>query len=285
MFFVVVVLISVNQSWTLYGGSHDTRWISWIIGFTFIPVLEAIKTGQTGPLLLLGVVGFLYFLRRENYWLSGASLVLLTVKPHILYLFLFAVALWCIYRRQWQVILGFGIAIAVATFAAWIINPDVIDQYLYATTHYPPSDWATPTIGGITRWIFGTEKFWLQFLAPIMGMAWLLYYWIRNRRTWDWVEQAPLLILVSVFTAAYGWTSDQSVALIAIIQLAIMLIPLKLDSKTKFIVSTYLLIEIMLIIPLGNQLWNWWLAPSLLIWYLASKQVIYKSDQLSRKTR
>ena len=118
LFFVIIVFLSVNQTWQLYVGSPNQRWISWLVGFTFIPILEAFRTGQTGPLLLLGVVGFLFFIHKKKLWLAGGFLALLLVKPHILYLVLFTVVLWSLYEKQPRVILGAAIAIIVATLAA-----------------------------------------------------------------------------------------------------------------------------------------------------------------------
>jgi hypothetical protein len=109
-------------------------------------------------------------------------------------------------------------------------------------------------------------------------------YWVRHRKTWDWIEQAPLIILISVLTAAYGWTSDQSVSLIAILQIFVLLIPIKMTSIHLRVILSYIIINILLVVPLGNQIWFWWLAPSLLIWYLVSKQAIYKSDYLTQQT-
>ena len=272
LIFIIVMVVSINLTWQLYDGSPKYRWVGWVIGFTFLPYLEALKTGQTGPLLLLGMAGFLFFMNNKRFWLAGVFLSLLLVKPHILYLVLIAVALWSIYEKQLRVILGTGISLAFATFIVWVANPKVINQYFYAAANYPPQDWATPTIGGITRFLIGTEIFWMQFIPPLIGLLWLGIYWYQHRKTWDWTEHAPLVILVSIFTAAYGWTSDQTVSLIPILQVLILLLPINIrNNKHLYIICSYLLIEIVLLIPFGNQLWNFWLAPSLLIWYLLSK--------------
>lgn len=285
VFFVIIIFISANQTWLLYGGSMETRWISWLLGFTFVPILQAIRTGQTGPLLLLGVVGFLYFMRNNKPLLAGASLSLLAVKPHVLYLFALAIILWCINQEQWRVILGTVITLLTATLIAWIINPSVIQQYLYAATHYPPSDWATPTLGGITRYILGTEYFWMQFVPPVAGIFWLVVYWIRNKDSWNWIEETPLLILVSIFTAAYGWTSDQSVSLIAVLQIIILIVPGLRNLSHVLILTTYLFVNVLLGINQGNQLWLWWFAPALLVWHLGSKWFIENKQRFNNTVK
>lgn len=200
---------------------------------------------------------------------------LLLVKPHILYLVLFTVVVWSLYEKQLRVILGAGIAFIMATLSAWVINPNVINQYLYAAVNYPPEDWATPTIGGITRLLVGTQHFWLQFIPPLVGLLWITVYWYRRRLSWNWIKQAPLIIMVSILTAAYGWTSDHSASLVAILQVFILSIPFQKDNRKQLVVlSSYIVIELLLLIPLGNQIWNFWLAPVLLVWYLLSRKTL-----------
>ena len=272
IFFVILIIFSVNMTWQTFGGDRKFRWIAWLVGLSFLPILEALKTGQTGPLLLLGAAGYLYFVKQNKLWLAGVLLSLLMIKPHILYLVLFSVLLWSIYEKQYRILLGMGFALIFATLIAWIANPNVIQQYFFAIANYPPQDWATPTIGGIVRFLAGPDLFWLQFLPPLLGGIWLFTYWFRNRNNWDWIEQTPLIILVSIFTAAYGWTSDQSASLIPILQIFILLIPINFRNKKQMLVlCSYIGIEVLLFIPLGNQLWNFWVAPTILIWYLLAR--------------
>ena len=274
---VILVFISTNTLWKLYHGSERLRWASWLAGFTFLPVLDAFKKGQTGFLNLLGVVGFLYFLNAKKPWLAGISLALLVVKPHISYLFLIGVFIWAIHQRAWRILTSFTLTIIVSILLSWMANPDVIEQYLLAVRSYPPSDWVTPTVGGILRLLLGTEKFWLQFLSPLIGILWLTLYWFRNRDNWNWLERAPLLILVSIVTSAYGWSFDQPVLLVAIIQIFAIISIRQLDLVSGIIISAYILINLLDLISPPNEIWLWWLAPSLLLWYLVAQWLIKRS--------
>ena len=100
VFFVIIVALSVNITWKIYSGPPDLRWIGWLLGFTFVPVLQALRVGQTGPLLLLGSAGFLYFMQKKKLIIAGGFLSLLFIKPHILYLLLFSVFFWSLYEKQ-----------------------------------------------------------------------------------------------------------------------------------------------------------------------------------------
>jgi hypothetical protein len=279
---VILVFISANTLWQLYHGSERFRWSSWLLAFTFIPVLDAFKKGQTGILNLLGVVGFLYFLNIKKPWLAGISLALLVVKPHISYLFLLGVLLWVIHQRVWQVLAGFTLTLIVLTLLAWLANPNVIEQYLLAVKSYPPSDWVTPTVGGMLRLLFGNEKFWVQFLSPLIGVIWLAVYWIRQRNNWIWLEKAPLLVLVSIVTAAYGWSFDQPVVLVAIIQIFALVFNQKWDLSSGLIITAYILINLLDLASPPNEIWLWWLGPTLLIWYLISRWLIdHRTEQIT----
>lgn len=286
---IAVLILSVDTLWRLYGGSSRLRWLSWLLGFSFIPVLYALKKGQMGILVLLGTVGFLYYIGigvpKAHYrgssrpWLAGFSLALLAIKPHLAYLFLLAATLWIFRRRAWPVLAGFVLAIAAAALIALIANPRVIPQYLFAISNYPPSAWATPTLGSVLRLVFGTERFWLQFLPSFVGVIWLLVYWARRRADWDWLAQAPLVILVSLLTSAYGWSHDQSSALVALVLVFAALAARRWDGRSLLVAGSYALVNLPILVVPTNEFYLFWVAPAVLIWYLAANWMLDKRSE------
>lgn len=253
---------------------------SWIIGFTFYPVLEALKSGQANPILLLGVTGFLLSIQKKKYFLAGDFLSFLILKPHLLYLFVLAVLFWTLNERRWFVFLGGLASFIFGTVIAWIVNLQVINQYFFAILNYPPTDWVTPTIGGILRIIIAPDLIFLQFLAPLLGIIWFIFYWFRRRNSWNWIEHAPLLVLVSVFTAAYGWSSGQLVSVIALFQIGVMIFQGGLKRSSIMLIISYLAINILAFILSGNAIILFWLAPSLLIWYLGAKKYLANNSTI-----
>ncbi len=256
-----------DWGWRVYGGAPGNRWLAWLAAFTFGPCLHVLKAGQIAPLLLLGVVGFLYFVRRERWGSAGAVAALITIKPHLLYLFGLAVLFWALEQRRWRVLLGFAAAMLLAMGSAWAINPALVSQYLYALAHYPPAEWATPTFGAVLRLWVGVEHFWLQFLPSALGGLWFVFYWLRQRKRWDWREQLPILVLVSVVTAAYGWTFDQPVFLLAIVQAAVGLSQGRLTWPKRGLLLAYIGLMLVSLFSSQSQLWYWWMASWLLLWY------------------
>lgn len=264
---VSILFVCVNWCWRHYGGESNRAWVAWAVAFTFGPPLHLLKAGQITMLLLLGVVGFLYFSERKQWWMAGAAAALITIKPHLLYLFGLALVVWAVDRRNWALIGGFALSVIGALGVAWIVNPNLIQQYVYAVTTYPPEQWATPTLGAVLRLLFGVEKFWLQFVPSALGALWFLWYWWHRRFTWNWSEQLPFLILISVMTAAYGWTFDYVVALVAIIQASVWLVNNSSWSWLKVgLLIVYVGVDLVTFFSSEDQIRFWWMS----LWLLGS---------------
>jgi hypothetical protein len=189
---VTVLLACANLTWKIYDGSPNKLIFAWILTFIFGPSISVLEKGQITPLVVLGIVGFLYFItHRKNAWLVGLCLVPISLKPQLFYLLWPAIFLWMIENKEWRIVLGallgFGTAILIPT----IWNPTIMTDYTYALFNYPPTDWATPTLGGYLRLVFGMEKFWLQFIPPIIGGLWFIYFWRKNHMNWDWSKTCP----------------------------------------------------------------------------------------------
>ncbi len=164
---------------------------------------------------------FLVCLDRGHDALAGAATVLLAVKPHLSYLFWIALLLWALRERRWSVLGGGVLAGVGALGIAFLFNPSVLGQYGQTWTSQPPSQYRSPTLGTVLRLLLGEERFRLQFLAMLPGLAWFVPYWLRHRTAWDWKERLPPLLLVSLLTAAYGaWPFDLVLLLVPLVQVA-----------------------------------------------------------------
>jgi hypothetical protein len=90
-----------------------------------------------------------------------------------------------------------------------LFDPQIWHQYADAMKNRPPEEWVSPTLGTLLRLQFGEERFWLQFMPVVVGLAWFAWYWRTRPGEWNWTEQLPLLLLVSFVTAPYGaWPFD-----------------------------------------------------------------------------
>jgi hypothetical protein len=215
-----LLLFAVEKLWKLYGGPAEKRWIAWAVGFTFFPTMMELQAEQTSPLMLLGVVGFLALERRGRPALAGAVAALTVIKPHLCFLFWIALVLWSLDRRRWSALAGAAAAGLAAVALPLLLDPAVYGQYRAALAQHHPTHVITPTLGSLLRLAVGPEPYWLQFVPVAGGVAWLLVHWWRRRQTWDWLEQMPLLVAVSLLTTAYLYVYDLVLLLVPVLAAA-----------------------------------------------------------------
>jgi hypothetical protein len=266
-----LIFFCTDWLWRHYKGPLSYRWLAWAIGQLFFPTLYMMQEGQNGGFLLLGVVGFMHFIKRGKGCYAGTCLLLLAIKPHLFTLFWIALAIWVIEKRFWSVFLGMLLSAFLATAIPLAVNPTVINQYINASTAAPTFlfNWATPTLGTALRVLWGDEKTWLQIMPTAIGIIWLLIYWKRNYQEWDWIDKMPFLLLVSAVTAFYEWGFDQVVLLVAVIQAGVLIFQIK-HKWTVIALTTFFLLgnSLPIILAIKDEFWYIWTAPWLLLWYI-----------------
>jgi hypothetical protein len=217
-----LMMFSADRLWLIYGGSRQSRIWALLVMVTFIPGLLAYKIGQIVPLMLIGLVGFLYFAKKEQWWLAGMMTVFIAVKPHTIYLFWFALLLLAVKQRRWPVLLGSALTLLCAALLPLFYNLNIYNQYFnnIVTKSYA-SYWATPSIGTFLRFYFGSEYNWLQYIPILPGLIWFILHWHKYRNMWIWENQISPLILVSLMTIFYTWPTDYLMLLPAVILSAV----------------------------------------------------------------
>lgn len=253
-------------------GKPSRRWIALLFGFTFEPVLLALKVGQISTLILTGLVGVLVFFPRRPF-IAGLFAALMTVKPHTVYLVILALIVWTSAHRQWKFLLGFVGVLSAGLLIAIAFHPVVLIQYIHAWTQHPPTMWVTATLGGLLRFYLGPEHFALQFVAPLLGLLWFTFHLARYWNRWVWTEQLPLLAVVSTATTAYGWIHDFQPALVGLLPAVLQLLPMASRSlRSATLLVIYILIQAVLFTTSLDQLWYFWLGPAMLVWFLLARR-------------
>jgi len=252
-----VTAIAIDWCWRLYGGSHRSRMLALIISFSFGPTLINFEFGQLAPLMLLGMGGFLHFEGQRRWFLAGVLPALALFKPQLVYLFWLALLLWAVKERRGMTLLGVVAACAVATAIAWLPNRAVIGQYLASLVNSPVWAFLPHTAGGLLRFLLGTERLWVQFVLLPFGIAWLAAYWHRHHSHWDWAEQTPLLLLVSLVTTPYGWTSDEMVLLVPVLQMLALLQRVGRRSLTIGGILFYATFNVLMLLPWLSGVYGW----------------------------
>jgi hypothetical protein len=73
----------------------------------------------------------------------------------------------------------------------------------------------------LLRLLFGSDRFGLQFLTLVPGLAWFMVEWLLHRADWNWKERLPALLFASLLIAPYGaWPFDLTVLLIPVLRVA-----------------------------------------------------------------
>jgi hypothetical protein len=215
---VTALLWSCAILWDLAGGPRRLLWVAYLCGLVFVPTLFALFLGQISILLLLGLALFLRFVRDGRMIAAGAATTLLLVKPHVVYLVGAALLAWWFRSRDRRVLLGVALG-SVGFLVPLAFNPAIYAQHFEFSRVESLTHFTTSTLGALLRLAAGdSSRFGLQFVPMILGLTYLATRLRRSRfAEWDWDQEMPLLVVVSLATAAYGWVFDQVVLLVAAI--------------------------------------------------------------------
>jgi Glycosyltransferase family 87 len=274
LFHVSLILLSVRQLWCIYGGAGASSRVPLLLAVAYVPTVFVLIIGQISPLILAGLTAFLYFERRKSPFAAGASAAILSIKPHLLYLFWIVFALWLWRERQKRIVLGALLLGLIIATIPLLFDAQVYSQYfaLYKIADIPrPLDWLTPTLRTATRVFIGPDHIWLQFAPSIAGVVWILFHWYSHKAHWEWPEQLPSVVLVSVVTSFFAWTYDQVVFFPAIVEATIWIRRQSTAWHNFWAVRIYIAINVchaIMRIWVADELWYYWLAPSLLLTYV-----------------
>jgi hypothetical protein len=217
---VAMLVFEISTLWSLYRGPSSRRWVAIGAAALFYPVWHCLAVAQIAPLLLLGIVGFLWLEQRGHLFLAGCALALTSAKPHLFYLVWLAVLLWSVREREIRVIIGAGVSIAAALGGALLIDPAALSQYIaLARSDYI---WVYNSgAGGVLTSLLGQKGHLLQFVPMLPGLIGLAWYWDKYRDQWRWRDRLPVVLTISVLTAAYGWPFNEVVLLVPVIMIAV----------------------------------------------------------------
>jgi hypothetical protein len=270
-----ILICCANLAWRSYGGPERLRWVALLVAFTLGPTYLLLRQGQLTPLVLLGVVGFHYYIEiRSNDWLAGAFAALVSIKPQLFFLFWIALILWVIRRRRWKVLLGMGVTLGLLTLIGLAFNRFLLAQYFSTVLGYRPTVWFTPTFGSYLRLLFGHHRAWLQFIPPLAGVLWFAVRWRGHGADWSWSRELPPLLLISLLTVSYGWTYDHVLLYAAVIPMAALLVRSAHGRRFILVASAYFAVNLAYLaaqIHLEDGYMGWFLPALAIVYLLAGK--------------
>ncbi len=209
---LAAIFLSGRWLWELYGSETESVWIAGLSTALFLPIAVALAIGQISPLVLLGVAGFLHFEQRKKLTLAGAFLLLVALKPHLVFLVWAALLCWSVRERTIRTIAALCSITVLASLLAALLDRAIFNQYFNLMKSGLIEE-VTPTVSGWLRLSLG--RFYpLQLLPALLALLWFFFHfhWRRSGR-WHWPDEMPLLLLISILTISYSWFFDQVVLL------------------------------------------------------------------------
>ena len=274
---VLIIFVGSRLLWNIYGGEpQKSRYAAFSVS-SFAPTYFALLLGQIGPLILLGLIGFLVSVKRRAWRLAGASLTLVSVKPHLLHLVWLALILWSVRKRDWKLCIGFLLTGVVVASLPVFLDRQVYFQYLEllkAGRVVRPLDWATPSLGTALAELFAISGAWIRWLPSFGGAIWCFWYWSRHAETWDWLSELPLLLVVSVASASFVWTFDHIVMLPAVIQGAAWTSRSHVRARRAILIGIHAALGVILLVSkvfVLDDFWYFWTAPTYLLFFLYAR--------------
>jgi hypothetical protein len=283
---IACLILCPSSLWKLYGGGPGKSRITWLICFALIQTYLVLILRQIVPLLLLGIVGFLYFYRRRLLFVSGLSLTLVAIKPHLAFLLWLALLFWTVHQRQFRVMVGLVMGLASTTLLPLFLVPDVFSFYFqqYSTRLAPkPLEWQTSTVSAALAYLVGSNTLWIRVIPTLLGAIWFIFYWKKNRNRWDWVEQTPPLLLASQVATPFGWLFDQILLLPALIQVVVWTSQGTTATIFKRVAVGFVVIDLLPLVVVEvapNYLWLFWMVPLYSLAYIRMKRQIFFSGKI-----
>jgi hypothetical protein len=225
---VAAVIAACGLLWRTYGGPAHLRWLAALIGMTSAPAAWMVLWGQNTGFVLLGLAGFAYF-RRDRPAVAGAFAALTALKPHLLAPFGVLLILDAVTRRGRIALASGAAALALTLIVSLAANPNVIAQYRQAVRDPGPGaaslrDWVLPVASYWLRISLGIG-FWVQFVPCLLVCTGLAVHRLYRGNRWNWNDQLPLVVWLSVLATPYGgWIFDLTVLLVPLIAVAARLI-------------------------------------------------------------
>lgn len=243
----------------------------------FAPALICLIWGQTSLLVLLGIAIFLRF-RGTRPFLAGAALWLCTLKPHLLLPVAVVLLAWIVVTRGYQILAGGAAAFLLSVLVTMWVDPQAWSQYTRMLGYSGVESDPIPSLSVLLRTHIAPNFIALQFVPAAVACVWALVYFWKRRRSWDWLRDANLLLLVSIVATPYAYVNDHVVVLPAIVFAAVR-------TSSRPLLAVLALASTVLEIAFFANYWSrtpiYWAtvlaAPFWLVWYwFASRQLSHR---------
>jgi len=265
------MLASVWLVWLIQGRPQSRYHL---IGIFFPPVLRCIIAGQLGIFFLVEIALFLYLVKSRPF-MAGAALVFCSLKPHLFLPCLLVLLLWSVYKREFRILAGLGVALTVSCGLTLSLDHQIWSQYRAMMHSSTIMDQFLPTLSVWLRFLIDKNAKWIEFIPEAGACIWAAWYFWTRRDRWDWMDQGLLLIVVSVACSPYSWYTDQAVLLPAVV-IGVTASEKSVRSLALFALIAGIGVVAMMIDNKMTHLTSGffvWTAPAWLVWFVYARHV------------
>lgn len=203
---ILNIVVLFYTALLIWGNVDARKWIPLLAVFSFTMTVISLVFGQINTLEVLGLALFLHFSRSNRPYLAGMGLVLTTIKPHLVILTLPILLLDLLRRKEWNVLIGFLLALAACALVLFALYPPWLQSFWSVITSGMGTVRETPNINGLLV-LAGEHTFgklvWL--IALLGGILW----WWKVGQNWNRRTFIDLSVTLGLIVAPIGWSYDQ----------------------------------------------------------------------------
>lgn len=273
---IINILVLFSSALLIWGDTDSRKWIPLLAAFSFSMTVYSLVFGQINFLEVLGLASFLSLSKTNRPYLAGASLVLTTIKPHLVILTLPILLLDLLRKKEWKVLAGFAIGLLLCFAVLFAFYPPWLQSFWFVVSSGMNNVRETPTLNGVLV-LLGEYRvgkgIWL--VALLAGIFW----WLKSGNNWERRRFLDLSLTAGLIVSPIGWSYDQVMLLFPILSLLAWVARRELQGTVSRVVVTVLILANLLAylqrISIPSDVWFFWIPFVILALYLiALKQVI-----------
>lgn len=274
------IIITFYSTMLIWGDTDKRTWIPQLAMFSFSMTITSLVFGQINFLEVLGLALFITLSKNNRHYLAGASLVLTTIKPHLVILTLPILLLDLLRKKDWKTLTGFFAASAICALILFIFYPPWLQSFWTVITSGMSTVRETPNINGLLVVLgeFSLGKI-IWPISLIVSMIW----WWKDGHTWNRRTVVDISVTLGLIVSPIGWSYDQIMLIFPILSLLTWIIKGSLTKSTSRILLVTLIISNLTIYILRaftpSDVWFFWVPIIVLALYIfAQKQHILQQN-------
>lgn len=245
-FNIISLFLVAGIFWLRNDGRREWLPVYLIFGMLFFPFLESLFLGQLGWAHSLLFIIFICLYGKRYDLLAGVFFALLTIKPHIYYLYFIVGPLVAIREKRFKLLYGFVLGMASLLFLTMIVVPEALFAWIKLVFFSEGErggavsvwSYSVPTLVGVVKLMLTSEDglapLWPMVVIPGTASIVAVMTVIKSkgsdhdqfsRRQFGrrrWFRSELSLLFISILTSPYGWIFDQGALILPIFAVVVI---------------------------------------------------------------